>query len=634
MADTEVARAVVTIVPSMEGAQKSITEQLTGAASSAGDKAGNTAGSAFGGGLKKGLAVAGAATAAVAGATVAAGKAFMDAAGDVAAYGDNIDKMSQKVGISAEAYQEWDFIAQHSGTSTESLKTSFKTMANAAQDGKEEFKTLGLSLDEVKNMSTEDLFSAVISGLQGMEEGTERTAVASALLGKGATELGALLNTSASDTEAMRQQVHDLGGVMSNEAVKDAAAYQDSLQNLQTGLTGLKNNMIAEFLPGVTTVMDGLTAIVSGDSEGGLAMVDQGINDFVTNLTELAPQMFEVGASILQSFGQAILDNLPALLEAGLPIIMELGQGIIDHLPEIFDVSLQILLAVVNGISSNLDTLIPAAVDAILTIVDSLISNVDLMIDAAIALILGLAEGLINALPQLLERLPEIVIKTVNVLIENAPKILDAATQLIVMLAKGLFEALPQLLGQLPELIMAIVDGVISLASKMLEAGKELVAGIWEGIKSAWGKLVEDVKELGGKLVDSVKGFFKIGSPSKLFADEVGQWIPEGIAVGIDANAESVSESVDDMVKDLVVKPSMDVLGEVSGSFTPAAMGMITAPAGNDNTDSLLGQYLPLLLDAIKNSKFDVNLDGNIIARSVRKYDDSFKKANGVSMFA
>lgn len=634
MADTEVARAVVTIVPSMEGAQKSITEQLTGAASSAGDKAGNTAGSAFGGGLKKGLAVAGAATAAVAGATAAAGKAFIDAAGDVAAYGDNIDKMSQKVGISAEAYQEWDFIAQHSGTSMESLKTSFKTMANAAQDGKEEFKTLGLSLDEVKNMSTEDLFSAVISGLQGMEEGTERTAVASALLGKGATELGALLNTSASDTEAMRQQVHDLGGVMSNEAVKDAAAYQDSLQNLQTGLTGLKNNMIAEFLPGVTTVMDGLTAIVSGDSEGGLAVVEQGINDFVSNLTELAPKMLEIGASILQSFGQAILVNLPALLEAGLPIIMELGQGIIDHLPEIFDVSLQILLAVVNGISSNLDALIPAAVDAILTIVDSLIDNVDLMIDAAIALILGLAEGLISALPQLIERIPEIVIKIGSTLIENAPKILDAAIQLIVMLAKGLFEALPQLLGQLPELIMAIVNGVIGLAGQMLEAGKELVAGIWEGIKSAWGKLVEDVKDLGGKLVDSVKGFFKIGSPSKLFADEVGQWIPEGIAVGIDANAESVSESVDDMVKDSVVKPSMDVLGEVSGSFIPAAMGMITAPAGNDNTDSLLGQYLPLLLDAIKNSKFDVNLDGNIIARSVRKYDDSFKKANGVSMFA
>lgn len=634
MADTEVARAVVTIVPSMEGAQKSITEQLTGAASSAGDKAGNTAGSAFGGGLKKGLAVAGAATAAVAGATAAAGKAFMDAAGDVAAYGDNIDKMSQKVGISAEAYQEWDFIAQHSGTSMESLKTSFKTMANAAQDGKEEFKTLGLSLDEVKNMSTEDLFSAVISGLQGMEEGTERTAVASALLGKGATELGALLNTSASDTEAMRQQVHDLGGVMSNEAVKDAAAYQDSLQNLQTGLTGLKNNMIAEFLPGVTTVMDGLTAIVSGDSEGGLAMVDQGINDFVTNLTELAPQMFEVGASILESFATAIIDNLPELMEAGLPIIMQLVEAIIENLPSLIEAAVEIVAMIAESIGENLPTLIPAAVDAILTIVEGLIDNIDMLIDAAIAIIVGLAEGLIEALPQLIERLPEIIIKIVEALIENAPKLLEAAVQIIVQLTTGLFEALPDLIAKLPEIITAIVNGIVSLAGDMVEAGKELVNGIWKGIKENWDNIVKNVKDLGGKLVDSVKGFFKIGSPSKLFADEVGQWIPEGIAVGIDANAESVSESVDDMVKDSVVKPSMDVLGEVSGSFTPAAMGMITAPTGNDNTDSLLGQYLPLLLDAIKNSRFDVNLDGNIIARSVRKYDDLFKKANGMSMFA
>ena len=190
------------------------------------------------------------------------------------------------------------------------------------------------------------------------------------------------------------------------------------------------------------------------------------------------------------------------------------------------------------------------------------------------------------------------------------------------------------LIAKLPEIITAIVKGIVSLAGDMVEAGKELVNGIWKGIKENWDNIVKNVKDLGGKLVDSVKGFFKIGSPSKLFADEVGQWIPEGIAVGIDANAESVSESVDDMVKDSVVKPSIDVLGEVSGLFTPAAMGMITAPAGNDNTDSLLGQYLPLLLDAIKNSKFDVNLDGNIIARSVRKYDDSFKKANGVSMFA
>jgi len=629
MSDIEVARAVVTIVPSMEGAQQSITEQLTGAASSAGGKAGETAGSSFGDGLKKGLAVTGAAVAAVAGATAAAGKAFVGAAGDVAAYGDNIDKMSQKVGISAEAYQEWDFIAQHSGTSMESLKTSFKTLSNAAQSGKDEFKELGISLKDASTMSKEDLFATVVEKLQGMEDGTKRTAIASALLGKGATELGALFNTTAEETEAMRQQVHDLGGVMSNEAVKDAAAYQDSLQNLQTGFTGLKNNMMAEFLPGITEVMDGLTAIVTGDSEGGLATISEGIDELVGNLTELAPKMFEIGASILESFAQAILDNLPTLLEAGLPIIMELVQAIIDNLPAIFDAALQIVLMIAESIGENLPELIPAAVDAILTIVDSLIDNIDLLIDAAIAIITGLAEGLIEALPELIERAPEIIMKLVEALVENAPKLLDAAVELIVTLATGLFEALPDLIAQLPELIATIVEGLISLASDMAEAGKELVNGLWEGIKDNWNSIVENVQELGKKLVDKVKGFFKIGSPSKLFADEIGRWIPEGVAVGIETNTDSINNAIDDMVKDTMVSPNLDMVNGISDSYSNA---MITSTGNADNNVlGIIAEYMPLILTAIHESGCSIEPDPDGIFRVVRKMNNQHKRATGVS---
>lgn len=632
MPDTEVARAVVTIVPSMEGAQKSITEQLTGAASSAGDKAGATAGSAFGGGLSKGLAVAGAAVTAVAGATTAAGAAFMSAAGDVASYGDSIDKMSQKIGISAEAYQEWDFIAQHSGTSMESLKTSFKTIANAAQDGKEEFKALGISLEDAKKMSTEDLFAATITGLQNMEEGTQRTAIASALLGKGAIELGALFNTSAADTEAMRQQVHELGGVMSNQAVKDAAAYQDSLQNLQVGFDGLKNNMMSQFLPGITSVMDGLTAIVTGDSDGGLAAIGKGIDEMVTNLADMAPKLFEIGGSIIESFAQAILDNLPKILEAGLPIIMELIQGIVDHLPEIFDVAIQILMAIVDGISQNLDTLIPAAVDAILTIVDNLINNIDLLIDAALALILGLADGLIAAMPQLIERVPEIVIKIVDALVRNAPKILEAGVKLILQLADGLFKGLPQLLAKLPELVTKIVDGIVKIVGMMKDAGKQLVAGLWEGFKSNWEKLVENVKKLGKNLVDYVKKLFKIGSPSKLFRDEIGRWIPEGIAVGIDANAGSVTDSMNDLMNETMVNPSLSML---SGNAPMLGAGSVINNASSDSgTFDLLARYLPLLASELESGnriEFD---DDNLFKLVRRKNNEFMKMSGGVSAFA
>ena len=62
-----------------------------------------------------GFKTAGVAIAAVGTAALAAGGAIVKGAGDVASYGDNIDKMSQKMGISAQAYQEWDAVLQQHG---------------------------------------------------------------------------------------------------------------------------------------------------------------------------------------------------------------------------------------------------------------------------------------------------------------------------------------------------------------------------------------------------------------------------------------------------------------------------------------------------------------------------------------
>ena len=122
-----------------------------------------------------------------------------------------------------------------------------KKLADAVEEPTEKstaaFEKLGISMEQAKNMSQEDLFGATITALQKMESGTERTALANDLLGKSAMDLGALLNTSAEDTEAMMQQVHDLGGVMSDDAVKASAAYQDSLQNVKTAISGVGRNI-------------------------------------------------------------------------------------------------------------------------------------------------------------------------------------------------------------------------------------------------------------------------------------------------------------------------------------------------------------------------------------------------------
>ena len=84
--------------------------------------------------LKGGVGVIGAATATIAAGTVAAGKAFAGAAQDVSSYGDNIDKMSQKIGISAQSFQEWDYVFQRSGADISKLQTGMKTLSGVIAD--------------------------------------------------------------------------------------------------------------------------------------------------------------------------------------------------------------------------------------------------------------------------------------------------------------------------------------------------------------------------------------------------------------------------------------------------------------------------------------------------------------------
>lgn len=637
---TELAKAYVQIVPSAEGISGSLSNVLGNEATAAGKSAGGKFSSAMGGVLKTGAAaIAGIGTAAI-----GAGTALTGAAAGVASYGDHIDKMSQKMGLTAEAYQEWDAVMQHSGTSMDTMKASMKTLANAAETGNAAFKELGITENDLKNMNQQQIFEATIAGLQQVDDDTQRTYLAGKLLGKGATELGALLNTSAEDTQAMRDRVHELGGVMSDEAVKNSAAFQDSLQDLQTSFTGVKNSVMADMLPSFTSVMDGLSSLVIGE-EGAKEKIVEGMQGIVGNITEAMPQLvegfstlagalMEVAPELISALAEGIIGAIPELLPSLIELVGQIGTNLIELLPQLIEVGLEVILQLADGIAQSLPELIPTIVDTMLTIVDTLIANIDKLVDAAIAIIVGLAEGLVNALPQLIERLPEIIIAIVEGLIENLPKLLEAAVQIIISLATGLIESLPELIARLPEIIAAIVEGLVACVGDMMEAGKELVNGLWEGIKKNWDNLASSVTELGSKLVDKVKGFFKIGSPSKLFRDEIGQWIPEGVAVGIEANADSVNEAVDEMVQGAMVDPDFEMMQKTADAMTPSLSSGVVVNGNNSDVISMLAEYLPMLLTAIQNSGVTLEGDAKQMFRMIRNENNEYRKANGVSALA
>lgn len=247
------------------------------------------------------------AIAAVGTAAAGAGATIFKLAGKAAVTGDNIDKMSQKMGISARAYQEWDAIMRHSGTTIDSMQRGMVTLSKAAENGSDAFERLGLSQEKIASMNQEELFAATITGLQKMESGTERTALAQELLGGSAKELGALLNTSADETEKMRQAVHDLGGVMSDDAVKSAAKYQDALQDMQTATSGFVRGAAEKAIPAVTNAFRTLTKFVTGPQGKAL---QKKLGDIIRIIAEKAAVAIPRLVSFIGDVARSIKDNI------------------------------------------------------------------------------------------------------------------------------------------------------------------------------------------------------------------------------------------------------------------------------------------------------------------------------------
>ena len=123
-----------------------------------------------------------------------------------------------------------------------------------------------------------------------------------------------------------------------------------------------------------------------------------------------------------------------------------------------------------------------------------------------------------------------------------------------------------------------LVNAVSGVVSKMQSIGSDIVNGIWSGISSGWGWLKDKVSNLAGSLFEAAKEALDINSPSKVFADEVGKWIPAGIAVGIDKNAKTALNSVKNLALDTVgsaragLNTATTTLG---GSSTGGAGGVV-----------------------------------------------------------
>lgn len=406
------------------------------------EKTGDAAKKLSSGGFKLlGNAAKGAAVgaAAVGTAAVAAGKAIYGMAKDAAEAGDAIEKTAQKVGLSNEAYQKWDYVMKISGTSMKDCTVGMKTLTGQIDKAKngtnasiDTFKKLGISVDDLNKMSREDAFAAVIKGLQGMKDSTERAAIANQLFGKSGQNLTPLFNQSSAETQRLMDNMDDLGMIMSDKAVAASAKFQDSLTELQASFGGIKNGLVSELLPGMTTFIEGLTGILTGEKGADKKLLD-GLDSMMDSCEVIIPK-FE--------------DILYRLVDAGVEvapkIIVSLGNGIIEHLDELLGSALEIVTTLSQGLltEDNIKIVMSSAVSLLLNLTDFLSDNVDLVVDSSFLIIESLIDGLLedDNMDKLVNTSMDIVVKLATSMIDNIPELINAAGKMALALGEALLD--------------------------------------------------------------------------------------------------------------------------------------------------------------------------------------------------
>ena len=535
---------------------------------------------------------------------------FKDSAETIHSYADNAYKTA---GLSANEYMET--VTSFSASLLQSLDGDTEKAAAAADlaitDMADNANKMGTAMESIQN-AYQGFAKQNYTMLDNLKLGYGGTKEEMQRLLADAEKLSGVkydLSSYADIVEAIHVIQTEMGitGTTAKEASTtiqgSVASMKAAWANLMVGMADDTQNfdmLLSNFIESIGTVADNLLPRIGIVIEGmgklvaGLAPEIASALPTLTN--ELLPNLVELGVQSISALVQGIQENGDSLAAGALSIVGTLAEGIAELLPMVADTAASLVVSLADGLTESLPDIIPIAIETISTLVENLTENANTIIDAGIQIILALGEGLIAALPQLIETVPQIVINIANVINDNAPKLVDTALYLITRLAVGLVQAIPTLVANIPKIIEAIVaafmafqwlnlgkqliDGVangvkkagesmataakntfskfksklagVEVASELKNIGKHIIDGIVSGIKSSLSNIANVAGKIKDTLLSKLKGLFKIASPSKLMKEEVGAYIGEGIAVGIEESGQMAVDAAETVANGII----------------------------------------------------------------------------------
>lgn len=555
---TELAKAYVQIVPSARGIKGSITNALSGEADAAGSSAGQSFGSKMMGTIKNVIVAAGIGKALSA--TIAEGAALEQSIGGIETlFKESADKVKQNAaeayrtaGMSANEYME--LTTSFSASLLQSVAGDTTKAADIAdmamQDMSDNANKMGTSMEDIKNAyqgfakQNYTMLDNLKLGYGGTKTEMERLlADAQKITGvkydiNNLSDVYSAIHVIQEELDITGTTAKEAASTISGSSASMKAAFKNVLGQLTLGqdvgpaLQALAQTvttfLVGNLLPAVWNILSALPGAL-------VTFIQTAVPQLVSTFMQFLPQMT---ASI--SAGTPQMVN--AFIEMASEALIQFTWTIIEALPQVLETGTKILKSVIGGIASELPGIVSVCLDAITGFIGAIIEALPQVLQSGTEILMSLIDGIRTALPQMLVAAAQAILSMVKGLIQNFPQILSAGFDMIVNLIKGIGNALPDIIAAAGEIAGMLWNTI--LETDWIQLGKDIISGLINGIGAMAGALWDAAVNIARSALDAIKSFFGIASPSKLMRDEVGKFIPLGIAAGIERNTRPISKAM------------------------------------------------------------------------------------------
>ena len=374
---------------------------------------------------------------------------------------------------------------------------------------------------------------------------------------------------------------------------------------------------IVELVKNVFTMLQGLIAQLFELVGSILAKIIDWIAPVITIIGNFLSDVITVLGTIIGYIAKLLtplINGIGKIISTILECLQKIWNTISDALSPAFEAIWKVVSKIFETIGNLLQTIVDAlspAIDALAeafgTILDAVASIVSAVVDALAPVIQVIAEalgGIITVLAEIVGAVVDALAPAIKLIGDVLGAIFGVIAKIVNLVCGVLRPVIDVICGALKaigDVINNIFNGVKNLTSKAVETGKNIIQGIGTGIKNAATGLWNGIKNIGNNIVNGFKNFFGIHSPSKLMADEIGEYLPAGIDEGMKNAMPALLSSAEDQMGDLV-DTVKDGAAEADSAIAGNGMPLLSEVSGKvdivDGLDDILTRFSDKVADS------------------------------------